>query len=259
MPPKKRKREGPHARRPPPLPVQHWDDPGSNQDHLMYDENGVMQDSTTAAETQEEEEEEESRELTNEEIWDDSALIDAWNAANEEYEAMHGRGKKWKHERTHQSPLWYNVPPEKLSAKANGSFTNARQAKSQNADEANSKLQDFHSFIPSHDPSLMSFPSTSAPTIPAQTTTHIIENLTPNLTQMDQNNVSADEAFSQALNAMYWVGYWTATYNAQRRTEATAMNGNDNQTHESDDEDAGDDDDAEVDDVEEDLVSTQRS
>ncbi len=46
---------------------------------------------------------------------------------------------------------------------------------------------------------------------------------------------------------------------AQRRTEATAMNGNDNQTHESDDEDAGDDDDAEVDDVEEDLVSTQRS
>jgi hypothetical protein len=29
---------------------------------------------------------EESRELTYEEIWDDSALIDAWNAATEEYE-----------------------------------------------------------------------------------------------------------------------------------------------------------------------------
>lgn len=28
----------------------------------------------------------ESRELTHEEVWDDSALIDAWNAANEEYE-----------------------------------------------------------------------------------------------------------------------------------------------------------------------------
>jgi hypothetical protein len=31
-------------------------------------------------------EHEESRELTYEEIWDDSALIDAWNAAAEEYE-----------------------------------------------------------------------------------------------------------------------------------------------------------------------------
>ena len=31
-------------------------------------------------------EEDESRELTHEEIWDDSALIDAWDAANEEYE-----------------------------------------------------------------------------------------------------------------------------------------------------------------------------
>jgi hypothetical protein len=28
----------------------------------------------------------ESRELTHDEIWDDSALIDAWNAATEEYE-----------------------------------------------------------------------------------------------------------------------------------------------------------------------------
>ena len=27
----------------------------------------------------------ESRELTHDEIWDDSALIDAWNAATEEY------------------------------------------------------------------------------------------------------------------------------------------------------------------------------
>ena len=36
--------------------------------------------------TMEDEETEESRELTHEEIWDDSALIDAWNSANAEYE-----------------------------------------------------------------------------------------------------------------------------------------------------------------------------
>jgi hypothetical protein len=32
------------------------------------------------------EEEEESRELTQDEIWDDSALIDAWESATAEYE-----------------------------------------------------------------------------------------------------------------------------------------------------------------------------
>jgi hypothetical protein len=34
----------------------------------------------------EEEEEEESRQLTHQEIWDDSALINAWNSAEAEYE-----------------------------------------------------------------------------------------------------------------------------------------------------------------------------
>ncbi|KAK0487734.1 hypothetical protein IW261DRAFT_1558783 [Armillaria novae-zelandiae] len=35
-------------------------------------------------------------ELTHDEIWDDSALIDAWAAANEEYTAQHGPDKSWK-------------------------------------------------------------------------------------------------------------------------------------------------------------------
>lgn len=48
---------------------------------------------------------EESRELTYEEIWDDSALIDAWNAATEEYEAYNGPDKGWKTQPVHKSPL----------------------------------------------------------------------------------------------------------------------------------------------------------
>lgn len=48
---------------------------------------------------------EESRELTHEEIWDDSALINAWNAATEEYEAYNGPEKGWKHAPVHKSPL----------------------------------------------------------------------------------------------------------------------------------------------------------
>ena len=48
---------------------------------------------------------EESRELTHEEIWDDSALISAWEAATEEYEAFHGSEKAWKTETVGKSPL----------------------------------------------------------------------------------------------------------------------------------------------------------
>ncbi|PBK97346.1 hypothetical protein ARMGADRAFT_1009382 [Armillaria gallica] len=40
----------------------------------------------------------EEEELTYDEIWDDSALIDAWAAANEEYAAHHGEDKSWKDE-----------------------------------------------------------------------------------------------------------------------------------------------------------------
>lgn len=44
-------------------------------------------------------------ELTHEDIWDDSALIAAWNAATEEYEAYNGPEKGWKTEPVHKSPL----------------------------------------------------------------------------------------------------------------------------------------------------------
>lgn len=50
-------------------------------------------------------EEGESRQLTHDEIWDDSALVDAWDAAMEEYEMFHGPGKDWKNEPIKKSPL----------------------------------------------------------------------------------------------------------------------------------------------------------
>ena len=49
----------------------------------------------------------------------------------------------------------------------------------------------FNTFVPSHDPAL------------------------PNLAAADTQSlvsVSQDEAFRNALNAMYWTGYWTAIY-----------------------------------------------
>ena len=57
---------------------------------MLYDDLGTtgadMSSVKDEGEIEENEEGEESRELTYEEIWDDSALINAWNAATEEYE-----------------------------------------------------------------------------------------------------------------------------------------------------------------------------
>lgn len=55
----------------------------------MYDENAAGGDGYEEGEEyaeEEDQEEEESRELAHEDIWDDSALIDAWNSATAEYE-----------------------------------------------------------------------------------------------------------------------------------------------------------------------------
>lgn len=96
----------------PSLSIQHWDDPGAEVDGLAYDDGAptaVKSTNDTAngghegygdeelAEDEDwvengegmdedENEEDESRELTHDEIWDDSALVAAWDAANEEYE-----------------------------------------------------------------------------------------------------------------------------------------------------------------------------
>ena len=68
--------------------MQHWDDPGNQGTLMSYDDAPKPGEAMVVAAQEEEfyEEEEESRELTHDEIWDDSALIDAWNSAAAEYE-----------------------------------------------------------------------------------------------------------------------------------------------------------------------------
>jgi hypothetical protein len=76
-PAKKRKRI-------PGLP-RHWDEPEQQSGALPYDDDAV--DVTTEGDgVDDAEDEEESRELTQNEIWDDSALIAAWESATAEYE-----------------------------------------------------------------------------------------------------------------------------------------------------------------------------
>ncbi|KAF9482418.1 hypothetical protein BDN70DRAFT_875174 [Pholiota conissans] len=211
-----------------------------------------------------EEEEEESRELTHEEIWDDSALVYAWESAMEEYKAYHGGDDAWKKEPVKKSPLWYNVPidtskkPTKTSDITPAVIVASVDASTMKDDsEEDSKPLNFDTFVPSHDPSL------ETPQV------DVAENYVPETPAGAM--VSQDEAFSRALNAMYWSGYWTAMYHAQRQTPQSGISSaptapapipieNDEGIMEAEgeaDDDEDDNEDIEVDDNG-DFVSTQR-
>ena len=103
---------------------RHWDDPEQQSSSLPYDEDALEKKIEGDGAVDDAEEETESRELTQDEIWDDSALIAAWESATAEYEvcrleiiivllyseercdkAYHGKGKDWKKETVKKSPL----------------------------------------------------------------------------------------------------------------------------------------------------------
>ncbi|EPQ61190.1 hypothetical protein GLOTRDRAFT_109348 [Gloeophyllum trabeum ATCC 11539] len=138
---------------------------------------------------------EESRQLTHEEIWDDSALVDAWNAANEEYEALNGPDKSWKKDPVFKSPLWYNTPAIQKTPQAGPSSPNKR-TKTKTAPADDSQPLNFENFVPNHDPSLAA--NGAGPTYAS-----------PGI-------VGQDEAFTRAVEASYWSGYWTAVYHYHR-------------------------------------------
>lgn len=173
----------------------------------------------------------ESRELTRDEIWDDRALIEAWEAATEEYEVLNGPDKAWKNEPVHKSSLyvlslppyptrhrtftsdrsWYNVPPKDKAASVPPVFTNTPandEEEGETKDNDNSRPFDFSTFVPDYDPTL--------PTPVPMTADFGVAGVgvTPNGTQPGDPmaHVDQDEAFRRALGAMYWGGYWTAAY-----------------------------------------------
>jgi len=243
-PSKKRKRN--------PQLQRHWDEPERQSSALPYDEDEVEKTTEEAAavdDAEEEgadEEEEESRELAYDEIWDDSALIAAWESATAEYEAYHGKDKDWKKEPVKRSPLWYNVPPDPSKLKIPAPAEVAQEAGVAQPDAENSRPLDFATFVPSHDPSLPqhsqppAFEAYATPPAPG-------------------GHVSRDQAFNHALGAMYWAGYWTAVYHSlehERYDRAgiaheTAANGH-HERQEDDENAEGLDEDGEL------LISTQR-
>jgi len=77
-PTKKRKRQQNKRKSSGPQKFAHWDEPVENHEVSFTDHDyaGDLEGETTDVE---------GRGLTHEEIWDDSALIEAWDAAMDEY------------------------------------------------------------------------------------------------------------------------------------------------------------------------------
>ncbi|KAL6305653.1 hypothetical protein BKA93DRAFT_824771 [Sparassis latifolia] len=256
-PSKKRKTNEKLPNRRPQQQYAHWDDPGAQAPPVRYDDGAAGPSTSGTGEgeyTEEEEEEEKSRELTHDEIWDDSALVDAWDSALAEYEAYHGPGKKWKEEPVKRSPLWYNVPPsdskpKKIaahSAPAEGAPNGTHEEHANG--EADSTPLNFDTYVPTYDPSLTQAVPPHPPAVPGS---DYAQYYLPN---PPGPMVSQDEAFSRALAAMYWGGYWTAVYHYQRNVATGEI---------ADGEEGGAEaQDADVDagryDEDEDMVSAQR-
>src|SRR5277367_935908 len=101
---------------------------------------------------------------------------------------------------------WYNPPNKKIksnpkSGEASKRTTPVDQVPDGVTDDNHQPLN-FDTFLPTHDPSLgYSVPNPLS--VPGIGTT---------MPDLPESAVSQDEAFSRALGAMYWVGYWTAVY-----------------------------------------------
>jgi hypothetical protein len=75
--------------------------------------------------------------------------------------------------------------------------------------EPDSQPLNFETFVPTYDPSLDIPSDPTSNQIPVPDTNYIPA-------AGESAVVSQDEAFSRALSAMYWGGYWTAMYHVRR-------------------------------------------
>ncbi|CAE6402412.1 unnamed protein product [Rhizoctonia solani] len=147
--------------------------------------------------------------LTQNELWDDSALIAAWDAAAEEYESLNGPEKKWKEDPVNKSALWYAPPPKPQEEEEEDGEEEEEEREEgeeeENADEGivpDSAPIDFDTFVPLHDPTL-GVAQVSGTGLQYPTNTY------------DFTKLTKDEIFEKAVSASYWAGYWAAMYHAR--------------------------------------------
>jgi hypothetical protein len=100
---------------------------------------------------------------------------------------------------------WYNTPPTKPPNKK----IKIEAADADAEGEGDSKPLDFDTFVPSHDAALPAPAPSGAP----EAAGYAAYGSAPPLPGVGV--ASQDEAFTRALEAMYWGGYWTAVYHVR--------------------------------------------
>ncbi|KDQ19715.1 hypothetical protein BOTBODRAFT_169784 [Botryobasidium botryosum FD-172 SS1] len=230
-PPNKKRKKGPNQRRYAPhgqgYPQQHWDDPGDITELMSYESAPVTAESGSSVNGEgngkgkggsrswggkrgngsgdaqgqagAQRKHANSRPPTQEEEWDDSELIRAWDAANAEYHALHGAEKSWKTESVPRSLLWENVLPPSKQDEQDDAVHDEDQGEGvpQSLDETDAAPLDFENhYLPTPASSTLVGP----PRVP-------------------EGKVSKDEAFQQVINSWYWAGYWTGNFQADEHEE----------------------------------------
>ena len=108
---------------------------------------------------------------------------------------------------------WYNVPPEKTKASKGKSKASSSNPNGPNVEETSFKVEgadsaplNFDTFVPTHDPSLAAAAEfgSSVPMMDGALGSGA-----------EAATASQDDAFSRAMTAMYWSGYWTAVYHVR--------------------------------------------
>ncbi|KAF8315918.1 hypothetical protein DL93DRAFT_2078669 [Clavulina sp. PMI_390] len=149
--------------------------------------------------------------LSDPNMWDDRSLVDAWDAANEEYERMHGPGKSWKDEPLYKSSVWYAPKSAAPSAE-----TTEDQDEYAAEEVEDAEMDDELGFDETWDGDM------------AQPTTTTTGPQLPDLTALgfDATQYSTQEIFQQALNSAWWLGYWSAMHQV-KTSEDVAEDGKD--------------------------------
>ncbi|KAG8991260.1 hypothetical protein FRB90_001417 [Tulasnella sp. 427] len=146
--------------------------------------------------------------LTDADAWDDSVLIEAWDAALEEYQILNGPEADWKKDPVHKSSMtasrpnlrWHDITPSAPQDNATPSGQTASKAQAGADDEGDHQMEAEE----------QTYEASSSRALNGTIADPQVAGAIP--TAFDFTKMSKDDIFQKAVEASYWAGYWAAAY-----------------------------------------------
>ncbi|KAG8962437.1 hypothetical protein FRC03_004244 [Tulasnella sp. 419] len=194
----------------------HWDSLGNgNEDDAGLDYGGdgtsVVSSKAVIVETRTIVPEVEEEVLTHDQIWDDSALVEAWDAAMEEYRMIHGPDKDWKTEPVYKNSLWYMEPKPQSTANQEG--TNDMDV-AQETEEGEDEEQYYGEPGDSEEVELELNNKTNSYDVAYAGAFEALP---------DTSKFTPEQLFQKAMEASYWAGYWASAYKQSQQTSTSRV------------------------------------